>query len=121
MSHGLYRAFVTDSRDPDGIGRIKVTIPAITGDSPSDWIYPVINCGYIVKPTSGDQVWVLFEAGDTENPVWIGKTKVTKTGITDLTKGYATLIQRLEQAEDDIALLQSQVAALQSGLASHTH
>lgn len=125
---GLYRALVTDSRDPENLGRVKVSIPAVTGDRPSEWIYPVVNSGYVVKPTAGDQVWVMFEAGDAENPVWLGKTKVTKTGITKQNKGYATLLDRLEQAEDDIDLLQSQVAtlqaqvaALQSGLASHSH
>ena len=114
----LYRALVTDSRDPEAQGRVKVTIPAITGTATSEWIYPVVSAGYVVTPSAGEQVWVLFEAGDAENPVWIGKTRVTKTGITKADVGYATIIQRLEQAEVDITLLKSQVTTLQGQMSS---
>lgn len=119
MTEGVYRAIVRDNRDPGSLGRLKVSIPAISGDSPTDWIWPVVSGGYIVKPDPGDQVWVLFEAGDEDNPVWLGMTKVTKTGVNDLTKGYATLIQRVEALEDKVITLQGQVSSLLGAL--HTH
>lgn len=114
--NGVYRAVVADSRDPDGLGRLKVRIPALTGAATSEWIYPVIGAGYVVVPKAGEQVWVLFEAGDVENPVWLGKTKVTTTGINKTNVGYATMIQRLEQAETDIATLKSQMTSVLSRL-----
>lgn len=118
MIRGVYRALVMDSRDPDGVGRVRVTIPAVSGDSITDWIYPVINAGYVVTPKAGEQVWVLFEAGDVDNPVWIGKTVTTKTGINKQNKGYATLIDRVETLEDQVATLQSQVSTLQGQVSS---
>lgn len=99
MIAGVYRAVVQDVRDPSGRGRIKVTIPSVSGNSPTDWLWPVINCGYSVTPEPGEQVWVMFEAGDEDNPVWIGSTKVHPD--------YHDLVDR--------------VTALEQALQSHTH
>lgn len=109
--NGLYRAFVTDSRDPSNLGRIKVSIPAVTGATATEWIYPVVAAGYVVTPRAGEQVWVLFEAGDVENPVWIGKSRVTDTGVNKTTVGYSTLIQRVEQLEAEVVSIKSRLSA----------
>lgn len=103
MTNGVYRAIVRDVRDPASEGRIKVAIPAISGDSPSDWIYPVVNCGYFVTPKAGDQVWVLFEAGDEDNPVWLGATKTSTR--------YKNLVTKVETLESQMANVLSRLAA----------
>lgn len=101
MTSGVYRAFVRDVRDPAGDGRIRVTIPAISGDSPTDWIYPVIGFGYWVTPKPGDQVWVLFEAGDEDNPVWLGATKPNAA--------YKNLASRVASLETRVAALEARL------------
>lgn len=102
----ILRAIVKDTRDPANLGRIKVTIPQQSGGGASGWIYPVVTSGYIVTPRVGDQVWVLFEQGDKEMPVWIGKTKETS--------GYKTLLQRVIDLEDEVDSLKSRVSALEN-------
>jgi phage baseplate assembly protein gpV len=71
----IYRAIVADNRDPAERGRIKVIIPSVTGTAISEWIWPVVSAGYWVLPDPGKQVWVMFENGDQDAPVWLGRTK----------------------------------------------
>lgn len=105
----IYRAIVRNTKDPAKKGRIKVVIPSQSGKALSDWIWPVVTSGYIVTPKPGEQVWVLFENGDNEVPVWLGKTDVTKTGITKTNVGYATILQRIEALETKVKALEDWV------------
>ena len=82
----IYRAIVSDARDPQGHGRLKVSIPALSGSSISDWIWPVVSAGYLVTPKAGAQVWVVFENGDKETPVWLGATTTEDDYVTLLTR-----------------------------------
>jgi hypothetical protein len=94
MTSGVYRAIVRDVRDPASSGRIKVIIPAVSGDSETDWVWPVVPAGYVVLPKPGQQVWVLFEAGDHDNPVWLGAVKRDAA--------YDNLITRLTTLESQM-------------------
>jgi hypothetical protein len=76
----IYRAIVADNRDPAERGRIKVMIPSITGTAISEWVWPVVTGGYLFIPEPGEQVWVMFENGDQDVPVWLGKTKQKEGG-----------------------------------------
>lgn len=121
----IYRALVRDSRDPAKKGRIKVSIPQVFGNEVTDWIWPVINSGFLVVPKSGEQVWVAFEGGDRERPTWLGKTAVTGAYKTEggPVGRLDVLLDRIQQLEDDVEQLQADVAALQSGKANvgHSH
>lgn len=77
----IYRAIVADSRDPAGKNRLRVMVPALSGQAISDWIWPVVRQG--VLPSAGEQVWILFENGDQDFPVWLGTKSVLTT--SDLT------------------------------------
>ncbi len=76
--YGKYRGLVSDVADPEGIGRIKATVPAVFGaelDSP--WAMPAMpfagpRHGLALIPEVGDGVWVEFEAGDPSRPIWSG-------------------------------------------------
>jgi hypothetical protein len=70
---GLYRGVVTDSRDPSGLHRLRVSVPVITGVS-SVWAFPCFAApGQApVDVQTGDGVWVMFEGGDRAYPVWVG-------------------------------------------------
>ena len=65
-------------------------IPAMSGDAITDWIWPVVSSGYVVVPDAGEQVWVTYENGDKDFPVWLGMTKTTEE--------YALRLQIVELA-----------------------
>ena len=67
------RAIVVDNRDPSHRGRLKVQIPTQTGSSSTDWIWPVVTSDPLLLPKPGEQVWVDYEGGDTDFPIWVGK------------------------------------------------
>jgi uncharacterized protein involved in type VI secretion and phage assembly len=78
--YGVYPALVTDLQDPDGQGRVRVTLPwspdsggsryeawarlatLMGGNNRGSWFVPDVN----------DEVLVAFESGDTRRPYVIG-------------------------------------------------
>ncbi len=75
--YGKYRGKVMNNEDPDNLGRIQVSVPAVFGDIPTNWALPSVpyagmqNCFYAIPPLQAN-VWVEFEAGDPERPIWSG-------------------------------------------------
>jgi len=86
MRHGLeyfglyystYRGFVSDNKDPDICGRVKVRVPQVYGDTiPDIWAFPRgvgvpgLNSGTFVVPNIGDPIYVSFENGNTRFPLY---------------------------------------------------
>lgn len=75
--YGLYRATVVNNVDPLQQGRIQVIVLGPGGPIPSTWADPCapfagIQAGIYVVPTIGAGVWIQFEQGDPDHPVWIG-------------------------------------------------
>lgn len=74
--YSSYRGFVVDVDDPEGLQRLKLSIPQITGtQSYNYWAMPksvFFGKGYgsQVLPKVGDLVWVEFEGGHPEVPIW---------------------------------------------------
>lgn len=74
---GKYRGIVTNVNDPKKMGRIKARVPAITGDGETTWCLPCLpyaGSGYGLKftPAVGDCIWVEFERGKVNYPIWTG-------------------------------------------------
>lgn len=69
---GKYRAIVEDIDDPQAQGRIRVKCPKALGDSVSSWALPNLPPNYFTLPNKGDLVWVEFEGGERDSPVWTG-------------------------------------------------
>jgi len=70
---GLYRGQVVSSKDPLDRRRLKVKVPAITGESPSAWAWPLETSSIKTdSPAVGQGVWVMFENGDPAYPIWVG-------------------------------------------------
>lgn len=107
----IYRAVVTDNRDPQRLGRLRVQVPHLGGSGATDWIWPLISPGFWVIPEAGEQVWVSFEAGDEEMPVWLGAIKPRGnykdpyTGVN--LKDVRNLLYRLVHLEQRVASLEA--------------
>ena len=69
---GIYRAVVVDDNDPDRLRRLRVRVPAVHGDGESLWASACVPAGSRRQPKVGSSVWVMFEDGEPERPVWIG-------------------------------------------------
>ena len=70
--YGLYRGVVVDANDPQMLHRLRVEVPAIVASGPA-WALPSLPPGGTVPaPTPGTVVWIAFEEGDVDRPVWLG-------------------------------------------------
>lgn len=74
---GKYRGVVADVNDPLMTMRIKATVPDVYGDGTSGWAMPCApfggdKVGFFALPTVGAGVWIEFEQGDPDYPVWTG-------------------------------------------------
>jgi hypothetical protein len=74
---GKYRGLVVENIDPLQIGRILAQVPDMKGEIPSSWAMPCvpaagIQSGCFIVPPIGSQVWIEFEQGDPDYPIWVG-------------------------------------------------
>lgn len=76
--YGKYRGFVADNADPQSLGRVKLRVPSVLGEQDSDWALPCFpyggldGQGLFLVPDAGAQVWVEFEEGNLDKPIWTG-------------------------------------------------
>lgn len=75
-----YRGVVEDNQDPQKKGRLKVNVPDVMGNLAAEditWARPCIpyagpDVGFFFIPPVGAQVWVEYEGGDPDYPIWTG-------------------------------------------------
>lgn len=75
--YGKYRGTVVNNIDPLQIGRIQALVPDVTGVAPSSWALPCapvagLQTGMFAVPVVGSGVWIEFEQGDPDHPIWSG-------------------------------------------------
>ncbi|CAB4152672.1 hypothetical protein UFOVP621_22 [uncultured Caudovirales phage] len=76
--YGVYRATVVDNIDGEDKGRLSLVIPQINGSETIDNVPGAFSADVSIPvsetliPDLGTSVWVMFENGETEYPVWIG-------------------------------------------------
>lgn len=74
--YGSYRGFVANNEDPLGMNRLQLVIPILNPTAVDEtWAFPQNvwggkNYGAQVLPQVGDMVWVEFEMGDPDYPIW---------------------------------------------------
>jgi hypothetical protein len=86
---GVYRGIVVDNNDPKGRGRLKLMVPQVSGQEVTEWawaIKPAPASVTVNHPEGGAEtapvisavpgirtgVFVMFEGGDPNFPLWIG-------------------------------------------------
>ena len=138
--YGIYRGLVHSVNDPLDKGRIKVRIPQLFGDSPTEWIWPAqVTSSKYAPPAVNQGVWVMFESGNPNFPVWMGtfgfnqtaanqvyskspsNTELGKQFIVDTTVEKAPaldLVATLVGMSDELVSLRSRVATLESTVVS---
>lgn len=76
--YGKYRGFVTDNNDPEQSGRVRLIIPSVLGEAETGWALPcfpfggLADQGMFAVPEINAQVWVEFEEGNINLPIWTG-------------------------------------------------
>lgn len=77
---GKYRGTVINNIDPDQRGRLQCMVPDVLWLVPSTWAEPCVPLagptgppmGVYLVPPIGAGVWVEFEQGDPDFPIWVG-------------------------------------------------
>ncbi|HEX2187455.1 MAG TPA: phage baseplate assembly protein V, partial [Longimicrobiaceae bacterium] len=77
--YGKYRGFVVDNDDPEQLGRLRLVVPSVLGpEVVTGWAAACVpyggaaGMGTLFVPEVDAGVWVEFEEGDLEFPVWVG-------------------------------------------------
>jgi uncharacterized protein involved in type VI secretion and phage assembly len=87
--YGVAIGLVTDNKDPDGLGRVKLKLPWLAEDAESAWARMATPMagkerGTFYLPEVDDEVLVCFEHGDLDYPyvlgaLWNGKDAPPET------------------------------------------
>jgi hypothetical protein len=75
--YGKHRGMVLNNIDPMQIGRLLVQVPDVLGLGTSSWAMPCVpltgsQMGIYVVPLINTGVWVEFEGGNPDYPIWTG-------------------------------------------------
>jgi hypothetical protein len=77
---GKYRGTVLNNVDPERRGRLLLVVPDVLTLLPTTWAEPCVSLagptgppmGVYMVPPIGAGVWVEFEHGDPDYPIWVG-------------------------------------------------
>jgi phage baseplate assembly protein gpV len=75
--YGKYRGIVTDVDDPDNRCRIRARVDNLLDGEETGWALPAApfagdGHGVVMLPAVGAGVWIEFEAGNLDLPIWSG-------------------------------------------------
>jgi hypothetical protein len=70
--YGKFRATVVDNVDDQNRGLLKVEVPDVFGAGVMVCAEACLPYAQFLVPPKGATVWVEFEAGDAERPLWVG-------------------------------------------------
>ena len=75
--YGKYRGTVINNIDPEQRARIQAMVPDVSGLVPTSWAMPCVPIagkqnGIFAVPQIGAGVWIEFEQGNPDFPIWTG-------------------------------------------------
>ena len=75
--HGKYKGVVIENEDSSKRGRVRVRVANILDGPGSGWALPCVpyagdGVGLFLIPPKGASVWVEFEEGKLDRPIWSG-------------------------------------------------
>lgn len=110
---GKYRGQVTLNIDPEGRGRIQATVPDVLGSNSLNWAMPCVpyagsGVGFFMIPPIGANVWIEYEGGNLDKPIWSGCFWGDGEAPVSVTEAIFTKIIKL----DTITLTLSEVPGL---------
>jgi hypothetical protein len=75
--YGKYRGIVTDNDDPLKAGRVRAKVQDVLGGEETGWALPCFayagpQVGLYLIPPKNAMVWIEFEQGDPDYPIWTG-------------------------------------------------
>jgi uncharacterized protein involved in type VI secretion and phage assembly len=74
---GKFRGTVVNNVDPLQIGRLQAIVPDVSNVIPTSWAMPCVpvaglQMGAFTVPPIGAGVWIEFEQGNPDFPIWTG-------------------------------------------------
>jgi phage protein D len=123
--HPIVVGVVTNNRDPDGLGRIRVTYPGLDPAHEGWWARLTApsagtNRGLMMLPIVGDEVVLGFEHDSTEHPyilgsVWNGDARPDTLVAPDGSFSLRSDKQLIAKAAEQITVDGRQAVSLQAG------
>jgi phage protein D len=105
---------VTNNNDPDQLGRVRVTYPALGADHEGWWARIAVPAagdrrGVLMLPRVGDEVLLAFEHDDTDHPyvigsLWNGRAKPQQLAHVDGSLAIRSDKQIVVEAVEDISI-----------------
>ena len=98
--YGKYRGTVLNNVDPMQMCRLMAMVPDVLGLTPSTWAMPCmpvagLQTGVYSVPPVGSGVWIEFEQGDPDYPIWVGSYWGSAAEIPALAKTVPPAINGL--------------------------
>ena len=116
--NGIYPGTCASNQDPAGKSRIQVKVPAVGGDTAA-WARACVrptHTGMATLPSAGATIWVMFEMGDPERPVWIPYDQ--RSPATVISSGIYAGICVSAQDADGKSRIQVKVPSVGGGAAA---
>lgn len=119
--YGKYRGTVVNNLDPLRIGRLQASVPDVLGTTTSSWALPSLpfagpQAGVHVVPPVGAGVWVEFEQGDPDFPIWTGCWWGSAAEVPALAAAPPPLHNIVLQTPGQHAIVVSDVPGPQGGI-----
>ena len=120
--YGKYRGMVLNNVDPMQQGRLQVQVPDVAGLVPASWAMPCVPIaglqnGMVALPVIGSGVWVEFEQGNPDSPIWVGcfwgsaaEVPALALAVIMVLALCPDMVLKYDEAEDDANLPETATA-----------